>query len=196
MLAVLLLTYVSVGHSGLCTGEALLKVGELQLVQLLRVIKVVIRHAAGYRHLKENIDIVADSSHDDVIKWKHVPRHFPFVRGIHRPPVDSLHRGQWRRALIFSLMCAWTNGRASNRDTGDFRRHRAHYGVSVMQRNVKATKVTTFDVYSGQKTAALSAIMYQKLHLRTYFWLMTAHIRVDWYQWFEDVGPNICIYHG
>ena len=23
--------------------------------------------------------------HDDVIKWKHCPRHWPFVRGIHRP---------------------------------------------------------------------------------------------------------------
>ena len=25
-----------------------------------------------------------DSFHDDVIKWKHFPRHWPFVRGIHR----------------------------------------------------------------------------------------------------------------
>ena len=27
--------------------------------------------------------------HDDVIKWKHFPRHGPFVRGIHRSPVNS-----------------------------------------------------------------------------------------------------------
>ena len=26
--------------------------------------------------------------HDDVIKWKHFPRHWPFVRGIHRSPVN------------------------------------------------------------------------------------------------------------
>ena len=25
-------------------------------------------------------------SHDDVIKWKHFPRYWPFVRGIHRSP--------------------------------------------------------------------------------------------------------------
>ena len=25
--------------------------------------------------------------HDDVIKWKHFPRYWPFVRGIHRSPV-------------------------------------------------------------------------------------------------------------
>ena len=28
--------------------------------------------------------------HDDVIKWKHFPFYWPFVRGIHRSPVDSL----------------------------------------------------------------------------------------------------------
>ena len=27
--------------------------------------------------------------HDDVIKWKHFPRNWPFVRGIHRSPVNS-----------------------------------------------------------------------------------------------------------
>ena len=26
--------------------------------------------------------------HDDVIKWKHVPRYWPFVRGIHLSPVN------------------------------------------------------------------------------------------------------------
>ena len=39
--------------------------------------------------------------HDDVIKWKHFPRYWPFVRGIHRPPVNSPHKGQWRGALMF-----------------------------------------------------------------------------------------------
>ena len=27
--------------------------------------------------------------HDDVIKWKHFPCYWPFVRGIHRSPVNS-----------------------------------------------------------------------------------------------------------
>ena len=39
--------------------------------------------------------------HDDVIKWKHFSRYWPFVRGIHRSPVDSPNKGQWRRALMF-----------------------------------------------------------------------------------------------
>ena len=31
---------------------------------------------------------------DDVIKWKHFPRYWPFVRGIHRSSVNSSHKGQ------------------------------------------------------------------------------------------------------
>ena len=49
-------------------------------------------------------------SHDDVIKWNNFPRYWPFVRGIHRSPVNSPHKGQWRGALTFSLICPWTNG--------------------------------------------------------------------------------------
>ena len=69
--------------------------------------------------------------HDDVIKWKHFPRYWPFVRGIHRSPVNSPHKGQWRGAL-FSLICAQINGWVNNRKAGDLRRHRAHYDVTVM----------------------------------------------------------------
>ena len=54
------------------------------------------------------------------------------VRGIHRSPVNSPHKGQWRRALILPLICAWINGCANNREAGDLRRHRAHYDVTVM----------------------------------------------------------------
>ena len=37
--------------------------------------------------------------HDDVIKWKHFPRYWPFVRGIHRLPVNSPHKGQCTRSF-------------------------------------------------------------------------------------------------
>ena len=33
-------------------------------------------------------------THDDVIKSKHCPCYWPFVRGIHRLPVNSPHKGQ------------------------------------------------------------------------------------------------------
>ena len=70
--------------------------------------------------------------HNDVIKWKHFPRCWPFVRGIHRSPVNSPHKGQWCGALMFSLICGCINGWVNNREAGDLRRLRAHYDVTVM----------------------------------------------------------------
>ena len=66
-----------------------------------------------------------------VIKWKHFPRYWPFVWGIHRSPVNSPHKGQWRGALMFSLICTWINGWVNNREAGDLR-HRAHYDITIM----------------------------------------------------------------
>ena len=60
---------------------------------------------------------------DDFTKWKHFPRCFSFVRGIHRTTVDSPHKGQWRGALMLSLISAWTNVWANNRDAGYLRHH-------------------------------------------------------------------------
>ena len=70
--------------------------------------------------------------HDYVIKWKHFPRYWPFVRGIHRSPVNSPLKDQWRRALMFSLICACINGWVNNRETGNLGCHRTHYDVIVM----------------------------------------------------------------
>ena len=52
--------------------------------------------------------------------------------GIHRSPVNSAHKGQWRGALVFSLICVWINGWVNNREAGDLRRYRAHYDVFVL----------------------------------------------------------------
>ena len=55
-----------------------------------------------------------------------------FVWGIHRSPVNSPHKGQWRRALMFSLICTWINCWVNNREAGDLRGHCDHYDVIVM----------------------------------------------------------------
>ena len=72
--------------------------------------------------------------HGDVIKWKHFPRYWPFVWGIHRSPLNSPHKGQWRGTLMFSLTCAAINSWVNNGEAGDFRRHCAHHNVTVMTR--------------------------------------------------------------
>ena len=92
-----------------------------------------------YRHLvpHQMVHLTLCQRHDDVIKWKHFPRCWPFVRGIHPSPVNSPHKGQRRGALRFSLICTWTNNWVicllNNREAGDLRRHRAHCDVTVME---------------------------------------------------------------
>ena len=66
------------------------------------------------------------------VRWKKFPRYWPFVRGIHRWPVNSPHKGKWRGALMFCMICAWINGWVNNSEAGDLRRHRAHYDVTAM----------------------------------------------------------------
>ena len=70
--------------------------------------------------------------HTVVIKWEHFPRYWPFMRGIHRYPVKSPHKGQWRGALMFFLIGTRTSVWVNTRDAGDLTRHRAHYDVIVM----------------------------------------------------------------
>ena len=60
----------------------------------------------------------SSQTHDAVIKWKHFPRYWPFVWGIHRSPVNSPHKGQWRGILMY----AWINGWINNREARDLRR--------------------------------------------------------------------------
>ena len=52
--------------------------------------------------------------HEGVIKWTHFLRYWTFVRGVHRSPVNFHHKGQWEGALMFSLICAQTNGWVNN----------------------------------------------------------------------------------
>ena len=82
--------------------------------------------------LVAGIWLVQSKCHDDVIKWKHFPRYWPFVRGSHRSPVNSPRIGQWRAALVFLWFSAWTNGWVNSRDSGDLGLHRAHYNATVM----------------------------------------------------------------
>ena len=82
--------------------------------------------------------------HDDVIKWKHFPRYWPFVRGIRRTPVNSPHKGQWRGAWMLSLICAWMKCWVNNREAGDLRRYRAHYETLPYCFNVHKSNITTW----------------------------------------------------
>ena len=98
--------------------------------------------------------------HDDVIKWKHFPRYWPFVRGIPRSQVNSPHKGQWRGALMFSLIYACLNGWVNIGEAGDLRRHRAHYDVTVMCLHSGLVYVWLSKVSFKQKTFQTHIIIY------------------------------------
>ena len=63
--------------------------------------------------------------------WLHFPQCLPAWVG-HLSPVNSPHKGQWRGALMFSLICVWINSWINNRETGDLKYYRAHYDIIVM----------------------------------------------------------------
>ena len=84
------------------------------------------------RECASKVESMHVSWHDDNIKWKHFPRYWPFVRGIHRSPVYSPHKGMWHGTLMFVFICAWINRWVNNREAGDFRRYRVHYDVIVL----------------------------------------------------------------
>ena len=69
-------------------------------------------------------------NHDGVIKWNNFRATGALCAGM----ANSPHKGQWRGALMFFVICTWTNenNRVNNRDAGDLRRHGTHYDVLVM----------------------------------------------------------------
>ena len=96
--------------------------------------------------------------------WRHkrktFPHYTPLWGVIHRSPVKfphpltypPRHKGQWRRALVFSLISAWTNSWLNNRDVGDLRHHRVYHVVTVMFENNDPVMPL---IYTG-RTAQLS----------------------------------------
>ena len=68
--------------------------------------------------------------------WRHQMETFSALLAIcaGKSPVNFPHKGQWRGASMFSLICVWIYGWVNNREAGGLRRYRAHYDVTVMWR--------------------------------------------------------------
>ena len=79
-------------------------------------------------HYSREPSVENPGSHHDVIKWKHFPCCWPFVRGIHCHRWIPIRKASDAELWYF----LWTNIWVHNQDAGDLRRHRAHYDVTVM----------------------------------------------------------------
>ena len=121
--------------------------------------------------------------HDDVIKRKHFPRYWPFVRGNHRSPVNSTHKGQWRGAFMFTLICAGINFWVNNCEAGDLRRYRAHYDVIVMGIAIKPVSILHNE--TNNVTVCIQLIspwprwpaFWQTTFLNTFSWMKILELR-------------------
>ena len=114
---------------------------------------------------------------------KKIPRYWPYVWGIHRSPVNSPHKGQWHGTLMSSLTYAWTNSWVNNRDSGDLRRHRTHYGVTVMARNrIKRSRHEDTFAIRFLSTANRWSNLYDKILIDS-----------EWMIWFLGLGYNLSI---
>ena len=98
---------------------------------------------------------------------EHFPRYWTFVRGIHRSPVHSQRKGQWRGAFMFSLICIWINGWVNKREASDLRRYRAHYDVTVMQGGI--TRPHHINITDMPKHTQLYCMAYQLYCLQSHF---------------------------
>ena len=106
---------------------------------------------AWWRHQMETFSAL-------LVTGNHLPWYWSSLLGKFLSPLDSPNKGQWRGALVFSLICAWINGRAYNRDADDLRCYRAHYDVTVMAGNCRdklgysyfSIKVTFRDIHESE----------------------------------------------
>ena len=81
------------------------------------------------------------------------------------------HKGQWHGDLTFSLICAWTNDWANNRDAGDLRRHRTHrlwwYSKVEWQRPLGA--IYLMSQYIGHVSILMPKLSCDKYHVSIAF---------------------------
>ena len=101
------------------------------------------------------------------------------VRGIHRSPVNSPHKGQWRGSFMFSLISAWTKGWANNWDMGDLRCHRANYDVNVVCSGHFVRSAM------GAKWSAHQILIAMEKSLVKWTFVLWSHVYVDWMIWFR-----------
>ena len=81
-------------------------------------------------------------------------------------------KDQWRRALMFSLICTWITDWVNNRKAGDLRHHMAHYDVTVKktQRNDVRTFLDILHIIASPSASQIMHICTGKIVAEPYSW--------------------------
>ena len=96
------------------------------------------------------------------------------------------HKGQWRGALMFSLICVWINGWVNNLEAGDLRRCRAHYDVTVM----------CCEIFGDQTAASHYTIQCLQRFMTPYNFPCVFNQACSWIKWTRYIYICICTYFG
>ena len=92
--------------------------------------------------------------------WRHQMETFSALLAIcaGNSPVtgEFPHKGQWREALVFSLICAWLNGWIDSREVRGLRSHRANHDVIVLSEQF----TVWIDVFISITSAKLQYLRY------------------------------------
>ena len=123
--------------------------------------------------------------HDDVIKWKHFPRYWSFVPGIHRSLVNSLHKGQWRRALMVFFDLRLNKWLSKQSWGSDLRCYRAHYDVTILCSWLLGVWLSiTCDITvlkNGTKSSTTLCFLTKIQHIRCcYFVMLILYLLMVW----------------
>ena len=100
--------------------------------------------------------------------------------------VTGPHKGQWRGALMFSLICAWIKGWVNNSEAGDLRRHRTHYDVIVMVNDDEHHKTQPYAEpgldahFMNGKNQNSEAVLHLSLMLEKYIHVSIMHSFARW----------------
>ena len=139
----------------------------------------------------------SNAIHYDVIKWKKNSAILAICAGNSPVPVNSPHKGQWRGALMFSLICArnvWIN----NGGAGDLRRHRVYYDVSVMICCAwcKCDCLYTTVIFSVHNFRLLAAGISQVPLSRKYYIYLSDYATsiLQTIPWIQQTQHNFCVF--
>ena len=133
-----------------------------------------------------------------LIWWRHQMETFTALLAIcaGNSPVNSPHKGQWRGALMFSLICTRINGWVNNGEASDLRRHCAHYDVTVLKsQDLSVVGVKPFPANQNVKYECFhcASLIFHVLPVvlnRFVFSVMNIQMRIHWrhYRTFNIFG--------